>query len=119
MKGLRIKEILRKNNITQASVAKKLGESNQNLNAALSLDDVRTGLLERIAEVTGIPVSEFYGFSNSATASGDHSTAVAGSNIKIESNKFVAELTAQRLLTEQALAQNDRLISIIEKLTNN
>lgn len=117
MNGLRIKEILQKNGLNTTALAEKLGISNQNLFGMLSRDDIRTGLLERISEASGIPLSEFYGFTASATASGDHSTAVAGNNIKLVNDKFLSELAAQRQLTEQALNQNDKLIGIIEKMT--
>ena len=120
MKGLTIKEILRKNGITQADIAKKIGESPQNLSAALSQEDVRTGLVEKIAEAIGLPVSAFYGDTNIVTASGDNASAVAGNNnhVNMKPDKFLGELAAQRQLTEAALTQNSELIGIIKQLTS-
>lgn len=59
MKGLAVKEILKRNGFSVSGVAEKLGVSNQNLFAALAKDDVKSGLLERIAEATGLPVAVF------------------------------------------------------------
>lgn len=120
MKGITIKEILRQNGFTVSAVAEKLGESNQNLFGALKKDDVRTSLVERISEATGIPVSVFYGDTHIATASGRSSTAVAGNGNQVNAGaeKFLAEISAQRRVTEQTLEHNGRLLGIIEKLSS-
>lgn len=116
MKGLTVKEILRREGFSQSQIAKIIGESPQNLNAALNFDDIRTGLLERIAEAIGKPVSFFYGDTNIATASGENSTAVAGNGNKVDTkaDKFLQEIAAQRKMTERSQDQIDRLLGIIE-----
>lgn len=118
MKGLTVKEILRREGFSQSQIAKIIGESPQNLNAALNFDDIRTGLLERIAEAIGKPVSFFYGDTNIATASGENSTAVAGNGNKVDSksDKFLQEIAAQRKMTERSQDQIDRLLGIIENI---
>ncbi len=121
MKGITIKEILRQNGFTVSAVAEKIGESNQNLFGALKKDDVRSSLIERISEVTGIPVSTFYGDTTIATASGANSIAVAGNGSKVDAgratDRFLTELAAQRGLTDKALEHNGRLLGIIEQLS--
>lgn len=119
MKGLTVKEILRKNGFTISAVAEKLGVSNQNLFSLLGKDDVRSSTLERIAEVTGLPVSLFYGDTNIATASGENSSAVAGNNnsVGMKPDRFLNELAAQRKLAEKSQEQIDRLLGVIEKLS--
>lgn len=116
MNGLTIKEILRRTGHTQLEIADLLGMSNQNLSAALSKDDIRSSLIERIAEAIGQPVSLFYGDTNIATASGENSTAVAGNGNKVDSksDKFLQEIAAQRKMTERSQDQIDRLLGIIE-----
>lgn len=120
MKGLTIKEILKRNGFTVSGVAEKLGESNQNLFALLAKDDVRTSLVERISEATGLPVSLFYGDTNIATASGENASAVAGNNnhVNTKDGDFLKELAAQRKLTEKSQEQIDRLLGVIEKLSS-
>lgn len=86
MKGLHVKKILREKGISIAHYARMLGISQQNLSAALSKDDIRTGLLESIAEAIGTNVPYFYGVDSSgisASTSGDSSMTVAGNVIYI------------------------------------
>lgn len=117
MKGLTIKEILRRYDFTQTDVAKLLGESQQNLSAALGSDDVKSGLLERIAEVTGIPVATFYG--DTVTATGTNATAIKGSgnNVAAGQQAFLEEIAAQRRVTESVIEQNGKLLDIVGNLT--
>lgn len=119
MKGLTIKEILRRNGFVISDVAEKLGISNQALFSLLGKDDVRSGLIERISGVTGLPVSLFYGDTNIATASGENAQAVAGNNnhVNTKDGDFLKELAAQRKLTEKSQEQIDRLLGVIEKLS--
>lgn len=112
MKGIEVKKILQENGVSVAHCARILGLSQQNLSAALSKDDIRTGLLEDIAAVIGKDVPFFYGVSSapSATANGNGSTAVAGNRNKVNSEQFV------QLLTKKD-EQIDRLLQIIESLS--
>lgn len=61
MDGKRIKSILREAGVSQAELAAALGTSPQNLNSALSGDNIKTGTLEQIARHLGKPMSYFYG----------------------------------------------------------
>ena len=118
MKGEKIKEILRLKGMSQNQIARMIGESSQNFSAALAKDDVKTGLVEKIAEATGIPLSVFYGDGNVATANGNGAQAVAGNNVHVEAQagRFLDELAAQRRMTEKSQSQVDRLLTIIENL---
>lgn len=80
MKGSVIKEVLKSNNRQMKIVAEKMGTSLSNLSAGLSKDDVRTGLLEEIAEASGLPISLFYGetFGPVQSVTGNNNTQVAG-----------------------------------------
>ena len=119
MKGLTVKEILRKNGYTISAVAEKLGVSNQNLFSLLGKEDVRTSTIERISEVTGLPISMFYGGSSIALTSGENSPAVSGNNnhVGTQPDRFLDELAAQRALTEKSQEQIDRLLGVIERLS--
>lgn len=95
MKGSNIKEVLRANGCQMKQIAEKMGTSLSNLSAGLSKDDVRTGLLEDIAEAAALPVSAFYGesFGTVQTVSGNNNTQVAGnSNTVTNSDQTVLEL---------------------------
>ncbi len=111
-----IKEILRKNGITLISVAEKLGESSQNLSALLQKDDLRTSLVERISEATGIPIAAFYGEAySSATASGN-SVAVSGdgNSVNAISERFMTLLENKDRQIAKKDEQIDRLLGLLE-----
>ena len=59
MSGEDVKRILAAHGITQRELAASLGTSPQNIGSQLSKEDVRTGLLEDISRVTGIPLQDF------------------------------------------------------------
>lgn len=120
MNGLTIKEIIRKKGLTQQEVAELLKMSTQNFSAALAKDDVKSSLIERVAEAIGIPVSAFYGGDVAIhTSLGNNSSSVAGNNIQVNTTtgEFLAELAAQRQLTQKSQEQIDRLLIVIEKLS--
>jgi transcriptional regulator with XRE-family HTH domain len=80
MTGEQVKQVLTDNKYQLKDIAEKLGTSLSNLSAGLSKSDIRTGLLEKIAEVSGLPIAAFYGgsFGPVQTAVGDNNTQVAG-----------------------------------------
>lgn len=119
MKGIEVKTFLKSRGYVLSQIAEQIGISQQNLNSQLSKDDVRSSLIERISEVTGLPVSLFYGDANIATASGENAHAVAGNNnhVNTKDGDFLKELAAQRKLTEKSQEQIDRLLGVIEKLS--
>jgi len=78
MKGQELKEILRKEGIILLQLAEDLGMSQQNLSAAFTRDDVKSGLIEKIAKSIGKPVGFFYGEGLSQSVTGNNNTQVAG-----------------------------------------
>lgn len=80
MSGDQIKQVLTDNKYQLKDIAEKLGTSLSNLSAGLSKADIRTGLLEKIAEAAGLPIAAFYGgsFGPVQTAVGDNNTQVGG-----------------------------------------
>ena len=60
MKGETIKEIMRKNGVTLDMVASRLGTKKQNISSALMNEDIRTGLMETVAEIMGTTPASFY-----------------------------------------------------------
>ena len=59
MSGEDVKKILAGNGITLRILAERLGTTPQNVSNLLSKEDIRTGLLEDISKVTGIPLESF------------------------------------------------------------
>ena len=63
MTGEKVKSLIFARGYSVAQVAELIGTSQQNLAASLKHTDIRSGLIERIAEALDIKLSEFYGAS--------------------------------------------------------
>lgn len=61
MKGVDLKDLLRKEGIILSQLAEDLGMSQQNLSAAFTRDDIKSGLLEKMAKALNKPIGFFYG----------------------------------------------------------
>ena len=77
MKGETVKNIILGMEYNVAQVAEMIGTSQQNLASALKHEDVRSGLLEKIAAALKVPLSTFYGGAFGPVQSvGDNNTQV-------------------------------------------
>ena len=95
--------------VTQSALAKMLGVSTrtiQNWEAGSSIPSPMLGLINDLIK------------NKTNTAIGDGNTQVAGNgnNVNSEASHFLGEIAAQRRLTEKALEQVDRLLSVIESM---
>lgn len=120
MNGKTIKDVLTKNGIAQAEIAKRIGIAANNLNNMLAKDDVRTGLLESIAEAANIPISVFYG--DTYTVNGNNN--VTGNNtVNLSDDRLLSllvskdeQLTMAMQQTSKAQQQMDRTQSHMERI---
>ena len=120
MNGKTIKDVLTKNGIAQAEIAKRIGLAANNLNNMLAKDDVRTGLLESIAEAANIPISVFYG--DTYTVNGNNN--VTGNNtVNLSDDRLLSllvskdeQLTMAMKQTTKAQEQMDRAQSHMERI---
>lgn len=120
MNGKTIKDVLTKNGIAQAEIAKRIGLAANNLNNMLAKDDVRTGLLESIAEAANIPISVFYG--DTYTVNGNNN--VTGNNtVNLSDDRLLTllvskdeQLTMAMQQTSKAQEQMDRTQSHMERI---
>lgn len=105
MTGEKLKFEIKKRGFTLKKIATELHTSAQNLGSKLSSDDVSSGLIEKIADIMGVKVSEFYSGGDVISAI-NNSTAFKGS-----------QNCDPRLLDilEQKDQQINRLLDIIEK----
>lgn len=108
MKGEAVKEILKRNGIALKDVAEAMGESPQNLNSMLKADDIKTGVLERIA--AAINKNLYFFFEDSQSVTGNNNTAIQGNGNHI--NSETAEFLS---LLKKKDEQIDRLISLLER----
>lgn len=82
MKGSDLKTRLLACGYSITFIANKLGVLPQNMNSWFTSNDVRTGTIERLAEVLNLPISYFYGETNGSTSSvnGNNNTTATGNN---------------------------------------
>ena len=62
MTGEVLRKIMYVKNIKLSTVADSSGWSRQRFNSMLRANDVKSGVIERIAEVSGVSVAEIYNF---------------------------------------------------------
>jgi SOS-response transcriptional repressor LexA len=60
MRGLEIKKKLKDKGFSLRKTAELIGETPQNLNSLLNAQDIKTGVVERIAKATGLSLMFFY-----------------------------------------------------------
>ena len=121
MNGKTIKDVLTKNGIAQAEIAKRIGLAANNLNNMLAKDDVRTGLLESIAEAANIPISVFYG--DTYTVNGSNNATGNNNTVNLSDDRLLSllvskdeQLTMAMKQTSKAQEQMDRTQSQMERI---
>ena len=121
MNGKTIKDVLTKNGIAQAEIAKRIGLAANNLNNMLAKDDVRTGLLESIAEAANIPISVFYG--DTYTVNGSNNATGNNNPVNLSDDRLLSllvskdeQLTMAMQQTSKAQQQMDRTQSQMERI---
>lgn len=112
MEGKVLKRKIAEINVTQLDLANKLGVTPQSLSSILHAKDVRSGTIERIAQVLNVPVSFFFGdeIKNNAVASGNKTVAAINSNV---SSTTAAVLEERVKALETLVAEKERLIKVL------
>lgn len=107
MSGKELKDLLRQMGYENVSeLARIMGMGVQNLHKAFEVQDVKTGLIEDLANVLGVEVSAFYPSSNTAVTG--EGIAVAGNGNNVTISEKVLDLMREKD------KQIDRLLTIIE-----
>lgn len=110
MTGKELKEKLTECGVSQSEIARRLEMSQQSFNQALVVNDVKSGLLERIAQALGLSMSFFYPTDgNNAVASGNKS--IAAINSSVTSSADVLEERVRSL--ETLVNEKERLIKVL------
>lgn len=116
MTGKELKERVDALCIAQRKLADKMGVTPQTINAILTAKDVRTSTIERIASVTGMPISFFFkeeADKQSAIVSGNGNVAVAGNNNVTSNAGDTAVLQERVKMLEKLLEEKERLIKVL------
>ena len=118
MDGEILRRKIKDTGIPIAEVARLIGQSRPNLSQALSVKDVKTGLIEKLASALGLPLSYFYSEGTSephAIAHGNRAIAAVNSTISPEqSEKAVLEEKVRGM--QKLLDEKDRTIQAYEHL---
>lgn len=127
MTGKELKDRLSTCGISQAEIARRLGMSTQSMSQALNVADVKTGFLEKIANVLGVPMSRFYPNDTTTTITNESSELHVRNNSCVVSGtnngriSISAGQDAQRLVEMLVEAnakkdqQIDKLIALLSK----
>lgn len=122
MNGDAVKKILRERKVKLNAIASSLGESPQNVSSMLNALDIKTGVIERISSVTGIPISEFFGENPSISASmhgGNGNRMMTGTgNVMNGGNAELIAALKEQIETLKAIIEkkNDDLKDANEKI---
>lgn len=82
MTGNHLKNLILEEGYSINKMADMIGLAQPNLVSLLKHEDIRTGLVEKVAEAMGKPLSFFYGetYGNVSAISGNNNTSVAGND---------------------------------------
>lgn len=113
MEGKVLKQKIAEINVTQLDLATRLGTTPQSLSSILHAKDVRSGTIEKIAQVLNVPVSFFFGetgLNQHAVANGNKSVAAINSSV----SSSLEEVLKERVKSlETLVAEKERLINVL------
>lgn len=104
MTGKELKQILQRSGLRMNVLAERMGIVPQSLNSIFNSEDIKSGTLEKVSEVLGVPVSSFYG---EGVTNNQVNNTIGGDN-----NVSLNGYDALKKRDEQI----DRLLTIIEKM---
>lgn len=121
MTGNHLKNLILSEGYSINRMAELIGIAQPNLLALLKNEDIRTGLVEKVAEVMGKPLSFFYGeaYGQVSQITGNNNTSVAGNDNTVGSpdNRLLEllvskddQLTMAMKQTTKAQEQMDRVL---------
>jgi hypothetical protein len=121
MTGKHLQDLILAEGYSINKMAQLLGIAQPNLLNLLKHEDVRTGLVEKVAEIMGKPLGFFYGesFGPVSQVSGNNNTSVAGNDNTVGSpdEKLISllvskdeQLTMAMKQTSKAQEQMDRVL---------
>lgn len=118
MDGEYLRKKIKETGVPIAEIARKIGQSRPNLSQALSTKDVKTGLVEKLAEALGLPLSYFYGGTDAGThAIATGNKAVAAVNSTIGGGADSVPVLQERVRSLENLVQEkERLIKVYERI---
>ena len=111
MTGNHLKNLILSEGYSINRMAELIGIAQPNLLALLKNEDIRTGLVEKVAEVMGKPLSFFYGeaYGQVSQITGNNNTSVAGNDNTVGS--------PDKRLLDLLTAKDDQLTMAMKQTT--
>ena len=104
MKGAELKEKLKSSRYSMAEIAKMIGVSPQNLNNSFGVEDVKSGLLEKLCEALDLPITYFYG--DSYNVQGNNNTIGNNNAVNAADERLLALLMSKDEQLTKAMEQS-------------
>ena len=122
--GLVIKELMLKQNIEVADLAKRLGKTKQAVYDMLDKEDVNTSLLRELAAIFNVPITIFFDNSvNNNQSNTGNNSIVLGQNNNVDSLNLDCKEKLESALVEikhlkEVIDARDKLLQEKERLIN-
>lgn len=122
--GLVIKELMLKQNIEVADLAKRLGKTKQAVYDMLDKEDVNTSLLRELAAIFNVPITIFFDNSvNNNQSNTGNNSIVLGQNNNVDSLNLDYKGKLESALVEikhlkEVIDAKDKLLQEKERLIN-
>lgn len=122
--GLVIKELMLKQNIEVADLAKRLGKTKQAVYDMLDKEDVNTSLLRELAAIFNVPITIFFDNSvNNNQSNTGNNSIVLGQNNNVDSLNLDYKEKLESALAEikhlkEVIDAKDKLLQEKERLIN-
>jgi len=122
--GLVIKELMLKQNIEVADLAKRLGKTKQAVYNMLDKEDVNTSLLRELAAIFNVPITIFFDNSvNNNQSNTGNNSIVLGQNNNVDSLNLDYKEKLESALVEikhlkEVIDAKDKLLQEKERLIN-
>lgn len=122
--GLVIKELMLKQNIEVADLAKRLGKTKQAVYDMLDKEDVNTSLLRELAAIFNVPITIFFDNSvNNNQSNTGNNSIVLGQNNNVDSLSLDCKEKLESALAEikhlkEVIDAKDKLLQEKERLIN-
>lgn len=122
--GLVIKELMLKQNIEVADLAKRLGKTKQAVYDMLDKEDVNTSLLRELAAIFNVPITIFFDNSvNNNQSNTGNNSIVLGQNNNVDSLNLDYKEKHESALVEikhlkEVIDAKDKLLQEKERLIN-
>jgi len=122
--GLVIKELMLKQNIEVADLAKRLGKTKQAVYDMLDKEDVNTSLLRELAAIFNVPITIFFDNSvNNNQSNTGNNSIVLGQNNNVDSLNLGYKEKLESALVEikhlkEVIDAKDKLLQEKERLIN-